>query len=83
MNKMLQGYGASYPPASMYEKGAYSMGSASDFDSTRLDSQPRYFEVPDTETFEFEEDAEAVRALAEKLANEESPEALLDRAIFE
>mmetsp|Transcript_134466 Transcript_134466/g.190101 ORF Transcript_134466/g.190101 Transcript_134466/m.190101 type:complete len:348 (+) Transcript_134466:76-1119(+) len=76
-----QGYGTSSPRYATYEKG-FSMGSASDFNSTRLESYPRYVEVADTEAFE-EEEAEAVRALAEKLANEESPGALLDRAIFE
>ncbi|CAE7389185.1 unnamed protein product [Symbiodinium sp. CCMP2592] len=76
-----QGYGTSSPRYATYEKG-FSMGSASDFNSTRLESYPRYVEVADTENFE-EEEAEAVRALAEKLANEESPGALLDRAIFE
>eukprot|EP00434_Breviolum_minutum_P023320 symbB.v1.2.020571.t1/scaffold1736.1/size104137/3 len=64
-----------YKPAATFKEGL----SSADF-STQLPGRGPHYEV---EMDEDEDEAEVVRQLAEKLSQEESPEALLDRAFFE
>mmetsp|Transcript_40575 Transcript_40575/g.75540 ORF Transcript_40575/g.75540 Transcript_40575/m.75540 type:complete len:357 (+) Transcript_40575:100-1170(+) len=73
-------YGSAYSHEPLLQGKARAMSSTTEFNST-MESQRFYSEASDFDSFE--DEAEAVRALAEKLANEESPEALLDRTIFE
>lgn len=71
----VRGHYGTYKPAATFKEGL----SSADF-STQLPGHGPHYEV---EMDEDEDEAEVVRQLAEKLSQEESPEALLDRAFFE